>query len=151
MADALTWKQIVEKAQQVRSLSDYDAAVFALRQEWGAGARVWFRGHRDAEWNLHPLGLRKRVPPKSEHDLFVEFKRRARGLIDHLPTTEWAWLYLAQHHGLPTRLLDWTESAHVGLFFALHGKLGSTPTDCDACVWILNLPRSRRPLRRTRA
>lgn len=143
--DGMTVNEIVAKAKRVTTLAEYDDAVREMQTEWSSGiepARVWFRGHRVSSWSLHPLGLRT-LPLggslEKDNELFVEFKRRALGLVDHLPTTAWAWLYLAQHHGLPTRLLDWTESAHVGLFFALLSKPGSgQDPDCDACVWVLN-------------
>ena len=46
---------------------------------------------------------------------------------------------LMQHYGAPTRLLDWTDSALVALFFALNSnKAGDTTIPCDAAVWILD-------------
>jgi hypothetical protein len=56
------------------------------------------------------------------------------------PQDSWEWYFLMQHYGMPTRLLDWTESAAVALYFSLVEVTG-VQVDADACVWILE-PRS---------
>jgi len=50
------------------------------------------------------------------------------------PASPWEWYFLMQHYGAPTRLLDWTEGAVLGLYFALRANEGKT----DAAVWVLD-------------
>ena len=82
-----------------------------------------FRGVRDADYQLVPSVGRWLGPANHrndyEKDLLNEFKRKALGYIERLPHSDWDWLLLAQHHGLPTRLLDWSTSPLIALHFAL--------------------------------
>jgi FRG domain-containing protein len=82
-----------------------------------------------------------------ERQLLREFKRRAHHYLQHVPgegnTIE--WLALMQHHGAPSRLLDWTYSLPVATYFALVAALPATSIDDsgnarrrDAEVWMIN-------------
>jgi FRG domain len=66
--------------------------------------------------------------------MLEEFKRLSLGLTDLIPETDWDYLSLAQHHGLPTRLLDWTYQALPAVYFAVET---APEDDNDAVVWLL--------------
>jgi hypothetical protein len=78
--------------------------------------------------------------PHSFNDEVVflkRFKQNAVPLVDTVPTEEADWLFLMQHHRVPTRLLDWSESPLVALYFAV-GSPGDRKHDSkDAALWCL--------------
>ena len=76
------------------------------------------------------IGREKRNP-SLENWLYYGFLGYGGPLLPE-PHDSWDILFLMQHHGLPTRLLDWTETFSVALYFAL-----KEATD-EAAIWILN-------------
>lgn len=82
-----------------------------------------FRGQSSKSFVLQPsAGRVQRYDPLFEERVFRAFKKDAR-LHMHLPeTNDWDWLALAQHYGLPTRLLDWSTNPLVACFFALQDE-----------------------------
>ena len=100
----------------------------------GNGADFIFRGQDNSD-PLHPrlqreVGIENRA--NTEQMILREFKRTSIALTGHAPMTEWDLIAIAQHHGLPTRMLDWTYSALAALWFAVeHQK------DQPAEVWLL--------------
>src|ERR1700722_14126426 len=102
-----------------------------------------FRGQRDSSWELKTSLERNsgpRPPPDAERQVLNAFQRRAPyyvGATAPLPKEDRVieWLALVQHHGGPNRLLDWTRSPFVALFFAVEDATGPE----KACaVWALD-------------
>jgi len=97
-----------------------------------------FRGHADIDWELEPAIDRadfcdaRKLMTRKDHERLAleEFKRYARPHLHQLPRDDWEFLALARHHGVPTRLLDWTENPLAALFFAVE-----TPRQTDSTVW----------------
>jgi hypothetical protein len=118
----------------VTCLTEYLEAVDRVTSKWSlpTGIFPWFRGQSDAAKPPLPGVFRSAI---KEHDINAVFQQRARMYIGRsvMPDSDAQWLSLMQHVGNPTRLLDWTDSAVVGLFFASQERERK-----DAAVWLLH-------------
>lgn len=74
-----------------------------------------------------------------EHEMMHDFQRRSLHLIDLHPGNSWDWLALAQHHGMATRLLDWTENPLIALWFSMAPKTELRQSDYSV-VWGFKVP-----------
>jgi hypothetical protein len=114
-------------------LRDFDEWVHIVKSKT---VEVIFRGQRI----YHPLlpSICCNNNPDSllshEKEMMRQFKSEAPSCLHLLPETEWDWLVVAQHHGLPTRLLDWSYDPYVALWFALER---AEDNKSEPEVWVL--------------
>src|ERR1700685_3016065 len=111
------------------TLEDYVKFTHSRSLEWDKGknpyakADAWYRGVLSEKFVLIPSYYRFNPDIRdqlSEGELAEEFRRRSnRILAVTAPRDEWEWYVLMQHYEMPTRLLDWTESSIIALYFAV--------------------------------
>lgn len=111
------------ESRQIFSLADFEVLLKNT-------PHYMLRGVSDASYELIPKVARgwKMNPGRlliAEQAMLEQFKVRALPYTTSRPKDDWEWLALGQHHGLPTRLLDWTRNPLVALFFACGGSLAS--------------------------
>lgn len=92
--------------------------------------RWMFRGHSNPGWKLLPKAGRDPFDKTDDERMFRAWQRRSVEFLSPRPDNDWEWLAIAQHHGLATRLLDWTYQPLVAAFFAT-----SETEDSDAHIY----------------
>jgi hypothetical protein len=98
----------------------------------GEIAPCFFRGQSDAAWKLKPKAGRPPFDSIEDDALYQEWIDGGRQYITDSPSTKLEWLAIAQHHGLATRLLDWSLNPFVAAFFAVWED-----NDVDAAIYML--------------
>ena len=95
---------------------------------------IWFRGLEEKSFKLIPTFHTMKCRMEDEVHMMNLFKQNAHESIDRIPGSEWEWMFLMRHHGIPSRLLDWTESPIIGLYFSIvHKKVPNK----DGVLWCL--------------
>ncbi|MFK8103281.1 MAG: FRG domain-containing protein [Saprospiraceae bacterium] len=134
-----------QKSYTIKNAMEYVAFINRFKNEQevaGNNAELLFRGQgldkpllpKIARLNLR---LDKEIA-KTESLIMEEFKRGILPLSEFKPENNWDLLALAQHHGLPTRLLDWTYNALAALWFAVENPaVEENGEKLNAVVWIL--------------
>lgn len=122
----------------INNLSSYIDKINSILIGWKFSHSTyfpWFRGEEDEDWELKPSIYRTHNINYYERELIRDFKNQAYSLLsNNFPKNEFEWLFYMQHYGLPTRLLDFTESSLVALYFAVQNY----KNDKNAKVWILD-------------
>ena len=135
MNNQTSWQQLATFLDEVERAKD--------RLDFRPDEACFYRGHRSADFELLPtlqrhcqkVGIEQdlKAVQDLEGDLFFEFQARSSQLVPQ-GINDWDLLITMRHHGVATRLLDWTETLGVALYFALDGA-----TDADRPrLWLLN-------------
>jgi hypothetical protein len=129
------WNEVLDAIRAAK-----DALDVRQNEDW------WYRGQastfalRPSLFRLLDRGFNdKDDDPRSiyqlEYDLYFDFAYRGPGMQE-VGLSGWDKLFYMRHHGLPTRVLDWTERLGVAVFFAVSEVISADqPTPC---IWILS-------------
>jgi FRG domain len=134
-------------ALQEHSVSDVSSLVaYILTREPAVSS--WFRGQGCSERSLDTSLSRKLTSKDPDHLLEVErrlitrFRQRSLSLWpEGYPQKDWEHLFAMQHFGVPTRLLDWSESLMVGLYFAADHdpeRCECRTGNCQPTLWVVD-------------
>lgn len=115
-------------ARKIKSLTEYIAAIEQYDNSW-------FRGVGSSSYTLKPRIHWDNIDKFIEENLVYSFLREHFKYHSSGNKNPWYLYSLMQHHGLPTRLLDWSKSPLVALYFALTQKQVENK---PARVWVLD-------------
>ncbi|MEL6183449.1 MAG: FRG domain-containing protein [Myxococcota bacterium] len=106
------------------------------------GDFVLFRGQR-RDWPLLPKVARSKLRSSissEETAMLKKFKAKAPPLLQYFPGGDWEWVAIAQHHGMPTRFLDWTRNPLAALWFAIREAPARDEDGAleSGVVWVLD-------------
>lgn len=133
--------KIVRRNEKISTIPALLDRVRDARNDSPTGA-VWLRGLPDASYPLLPsigrvqrFAGRQMTFDKAIEQRFLHRFRRHSFAFFNRTLTEWEALFVARHHGLPVRLLDWSSNPLAALFFACDYSSVQLPS--DAKIWFL--------------
>lgn len=137
-----TWTEIMVDSWEKLIGELHSPVLIPFHEEQGGHRRspFVFRGMSDASWALMTSLERLGTPPERvEQPLLRAFGKYARvGTLSR--QSEWERLAIAQHNGLPTRVLDWTVSPFVAAHFATTER---QYRNVDGIIWCVNVDNVR--------
>ncbi|MDF7822255.1 FRG domain-containing protein [Runella sp. MFBS21] len=116
--------------------TDFLLNIRQAQHELGNPDTIWFRGHGNVNHYLLPSLLRFKNGLDKEQEIFYKFRRFADKIFVN-KESEWETLFDMQHYGIPTRLLDWTETLGIALYFAAYNNQ-IYKVHGNAAVYLLN-------------
>lgn len=116
--------------------TDFLKSVKQAKTELGNPEVLWYRGHPNSQFYLLASLLRFKNGIDKEKQLFTNFKKFSDRILKRRDS-DWETLFEMQHYGVPTRLLDWSETFGVALFFAATFNQSHHP-DQDAALYLLD-------------
>lgn len=124
------------KTFNVSSFREYQEIILDIPDD----QFILYRG-QNQDKTLLPKIARYNLPnvDRIEREMLEDFQRRSIHLIDYYPASSWDWLALAQHHGMATRLLDWTENPLIALWFSMTPPAEGSISKYSV-VWAFNVP-----------
>lgn len=116
--------------------TDFLGQIREAKNQLGAPETLWYRGHPNSKFYLLASLLRYKNGLDKEQQLFGDFKRFSDRILRR-KESDWETLFDMQHYGVPTRLLDWSETFGVALFFAATYNQSHHPS-ADAAIYLLD-------------
>lgn len=129
----------MKSTSEISTIGDFHQI---LREHWDG--HYIYRGEDSSSYSLRPSLGRLQIPDGKtfktyEKHYFEEFQRTAIPFLEHKIESPWDWLSVAQHHGLKTRLLDWSRNPLAATYFAV-----SRNKNTDSVLYILKLGQIKR-------